>query len=160
MNVLIAILILSVYTLAMIKIIGGIPPSLSESVFWLKKKDRFIWTLVLFLVCFLCVPTLLDKSLEGTQFLAFLAIAGLAFVGAAPLVWADEDEMQFQVHQWGAIVCAACSQILLALNMPLLLLCWLPFIIAGFVIKWKKWKTMIFWGEMVCFFSTFAYCLI
>lgn len=160
MNILIAILILLIYTLIMIKIEGSIPPSLSASVFNLPTNKRWIWTVVLTAVCFLCVPTYIEKTSENTQFLAFLAIAGLAFVGAAPLVKFSDDKMQFRVHEIGAIICAACSQIHLVFNNYWLLLLWIPCIIYGFIEGWKTWKTMIFWAEMVCFGSTFAFCLI
>ena len=33
-------------------------------------------------------------------------------------------------------------------------------IIYGFVKGWNIWRTIVFWGEMVCFTSTFIYCLI
>ena len=144
----------------MIKIGGSIPPSLSASVFNLPTNKRWIWTVVLFTVCILVVPTYIEKVSENTQFLAFLAIVGLAFVGAAPLVKFSDDEMQFRVHKVGAIVCAACSQILLVFNCPWLLLSWIPFIVYGFIKGWKTWRTIVFWGEMVCFTSTFIYCLI
>lgn len=144
----------------MIKIGGSIPPSLSASVFNIPTNKRWIWTVVLFAVCFLCVPIYIEKTYDNTQFLAFLAIAGLAFVGAAPLVKFSDDEMQFMVHKVGAIVCAACSQILLVFNCPWLLLSWIPFIIYGFIKGWKTWRTIVFWGEIVCFASTFIYCLI
>ena len=160
MNIIIAIIILLVYTLVMIKIGGSIPPSLSASVFNIPTNKRWIWTVVLFAIYFLCVPTYIEKTSESTQFLAFLAIAGLAFVGAAPLVKFSDDEMQFRVHKVGAIVCAACSQILLVFNCPWLLLSWIPFIVYGFIKGWKTWITIVFWGEMVCFASTFIYCLI
>lgn len=160
MNIVIAILILLVYTLVMIKIGGSIPPSLSASVFNIPTNKRWIWTVILFAVCFLCVPTYIEKTDINTQFLSFLSIGGLAFVGAAPLVKFSDDEMQFKVHKVGAIVCAACSQLVLVFNCPWLLLLWIPFTAYGFVNGWKTWKTMIFWGEMVCFSGTFIYCLI
>ena len=160
MNILIAILILLIYTITLIKIGGQVPPSLSDSVFDIPTKHRWIWTVTLFVVCFLAVPTYIDKTGVNTQFLAFLSIGGLAFVGAAPLVKFSDDKMQFRVHEVGAIVCAACSQFVLVFNCPLLLLLWIPFIVYGFIKGWKKWTTIVFWGEMVCFTSTFTYCLI
>lgn len=162
MNIVIAIIILLVYTLVMIKIGGSIPPSLSASVFNLPTNKRWIWTVVLFAVCFLCVSTYIEKTSENTQFLAFLAIAGLAFVGAAPLVKFYDDEMQFRVHKVGAIICAACSQLVLAFNYLWLLLLWIPYIIAFIKLndfRAKGWNTKIFWAEMVCFSNTFIYCL-
>lgn len=163
MNILIAILILLIYTITLIKIGCQVPPSLSTSVFNLPTNKRWIWTVVLFAVCFLCVPTYIEKTSENTQFLAFLAIAGLAFVGAAPLVKFSDDKMQFRVHEVGAIVCAACSQLVLVFNCPWLLLLWIPYIIVFIKLndfRAKGWNTKIFWGEMVCFSSTFIYCLI
>lgn len=160
MNIILAIFILLLYTLTLIKIGGFVPPSLSESVFYLPTNKRWIWTVTILAVCFLCVPTYVENTSENTQFLAFLAIAGLAFVGAAPLVKFKDNKLQFDVHEKGAIICAVASQLVLIFNQPVLLLLWIPFIIAGFIIKFKEWRTIIFWGEMVCFSSTFIYCLL
>ena len=160
MNVLIAILILLIYIIVLIKIGGQVPPSLSDSVFNIPTKHRWIWTVVIIAVCFLAVPTYIEKTSESTQFLAFFAIAGLSFVGAAPLVKFSDDKMQFRVHEIGAIICAICSQLVLIFNCPILLLCWIPFIIAAITTGWKDWRTRIFWSEAVCFTSTFLYCLI
>ena len=158
-GVIVAIVILLAYTLSMIKHIGKTPGSLSASVFWLEYNQKIIWTIVLYAVCFLCLPTYLDKTSENTQFLAFIAIAALAFVGAAPLV-KNSKEMAYKVHCIAAAICAACSQLVLIFNCPILLLCWIPFIIAAITTGWKDWRTRIFWGEAVCFTSTFLYCLI
>lgn len=159
-NIIIAIIILLIYTFVLIRIGGAMPSSLSASVYFINKNKRWIWTAVLFAVCFLCIPTIIEKSNENTQFLGFLAIAGLGFVGAAPLVPIKEDSLQLKVHEIGAIVCAVCSQLLLMFNCTWLLLFWIPYIVAGFIIGWKKWRTMIFFGELVCFANTFIYCLI
>lgn len=160
MNIIIAIIILFIYTLVIIKIGGSIPPSLSASVFNIPTNKRWIWTVVLFAVCFLCVPTYIEKTGINTQFLSFLSIGGLAFVGAAPLVKCSDDKMQFRVHKVGAIICAACSQLVLAFNNAWLLLMWIPFIMFGCIVGFDMWRKKIFWGEMVCFSSTFIYCLI
>ena len=69
MNIVIAIIILLVYTLVMIKIGGSIPPSLSTSVFNIPTNKRWIWTAVILAVCFLCVPTYIEKTDINTQFL-------------------------------------------------------------------------------------------
>lgn len=145
---------------------GSIPPSLSDSVFSLPSNKRWIWTIVIFAICFLCIPTYIEKTSENTKFLAFLAIAGLAFVGAAPLVKMSDDKMQFKVHEVGAIVCAICSQLVLCFNNAWLLLAWSAYTC---IFVWytkdsgctfKTWKTKVFWAEMICFINTFIYCLI
>ena len=159
MNVIVAIVILSVYTLVLVRIGGQIPSSLSASVFDLPMSKRWIWTVVLAAVCFLCVPTYVCKAGDNTQFLAFIAIAALAFVGAAPLV-RDKSDLAYKVHCVAAVICAVLSQLVLVFNLPWLLLSWVPFVVAGFIVGWGKWRTMTFWAEMVCFVSTFAFCLI
>jgi hypothetical protein len=161
-NILIAIAILLAYVLSMIKDEGCIPSSLSVTVFSMEKKDRWIWCLVIWAVVFICLPTYICKVGENTKFLAFLAMAGLLFVGGAPLVIKSEDKMQYFVHCGAAVVCAVCSQLVLVFNQPLLLLAWVPWVVA-FVWITKdspRWRTMTFWGEMVCFANTFTFCLI
>ena len=164
----IAIIILLGYTIALCVRRGGVPSSLSASVFDLPKSQRWIWTVVLYAVCFcVLVPfgtggvSFLDKVSENTQFLAFIAIAALAFVGAAPLV-TDKTDLAYKVHCVAAVVCAVCSQLVLVFNQPWLLFCWFPFVVA-FVYMWAAhfaWRTKTFWAEMVCFGSTFIFCLI
>ena len=160
MNIVIAIIILLVYTLVMIKIGGSIPPSLSASVFNIPTNKRWIWTVVIFTVCIFVVPTYIEKTDINTQFLSFLSIGGLGFVGAAPLVKLKNDVLQFKVHEIGAIICAICSQLVLIFNYPIFLSSWIIFIIPAIIIGWKNWRTKIFWGEMICFSNTFLYCLL
>ena len=171
MNIVLAISILLGYTIALCIKGGGVPSSLSASVFDLPKSKRWIWTVVLYAVCF-CVlfpfgsggVSFLDKVSENTQFLAFIAIAALAFVGAAPLV-ADKTDLAYKVHCVAAVVCAVCSQLVLVFNQPWLLFCWLPWVATFIWLRqettWKaQWRTKVFWAEQVCFGSTFAFCLI
>ena len=77
MNIVIAILILLVYTIVMIKVGGSIPPSLSASVFNIPTNKYWIWTVVIFTVCILVVPTYIEKTDINTQFLSFLSIGEL-----------------------------------------------------------------------------------
>lgn len=129
--------------------------------FALPHRKRWIWTVVLYAVCFLCLMpwpwSYLDKVSENTQFLAFIAIAALAFVGAAPLV-KDNQTLAYKVHCTAAIICGVCSQLVLIFNQPWLLLLWLPWLY-WFVFKTRNeiWQTQTFWAEMVCFGSTFVF---
>ena len=164
MNIVLAIIVLLGYTIAMCIKGGGVPSSLSASVFDLPKGKRWIWTVVLSAVCFLCVPTYVEVTSDSTRFLAFIAIAALAFVGAAPLV-ADKTDMAYKVHCVAAVVCAVCSQLVLVFNQPCLLLCWIPWVCCFAISLFSKnihykWNTKVFWAEMVCFGSTFIFCLI
>lgn len=155
-QIILSILLLFGYTVTFCIKTGGVPPSLSASVFDLPMNKRWIWTVMLYSVVLLCLVPYIGKA-ESGQTMAFLALAGLGIVGAVPLV-ADTKDMGYQVHCGAAIMCAVCSQVVLVLNQPWLLLCWLPFIVTWMIVG--KWRTKTFWAEMVCFVSTFAFCLI
>ena len=170
MNIVIAIIILLVYTLVMIKIGGQVPPSLSASIFNIPTNKRWIWTVVLYSVCFLILypvdilpysVSILDKASENTRFLIFIAVAALAFVGAAPLV-KDKTDLAYTVHCVSAVVSAVASQIFLGFNNWIILLFWIPFIFAFSIYynRGDKFRTKVFWAEQVCFSSIFIYCLV
>lgn len=144
----------------MCKLEGGIPASLSATVFNLPTNKVWIWTVTIVAICFLCIPTFISKTSDNTRFLAFLSIAGLLFVGGAPLCRMKDYSLQYNVHCYSAVLCAVCSQLVLAFNCPWLLLLWIPIIGVTFKIGLDNFKTKVFWGEMTCFASTFIYCLI
>ena len=155
MNILLAFIILLVYTLYVIRLGGTIPPSLSESIFTLPRKRYWTWTATMFAVCILCMPSVIENTSTNTQFLAFIAVAAIGFVGAAPLCKYKDDKLQFNVHEKSAIIAGVLSQIVVFLNRPMLLALW--FIYGAFFKKMTK--TKLFWAEVVCFISTFLYCL-
>lgn len=100
MNLLLATLLMVAYiTFVVAKF--GIPKSISETHYLLGKMG-WLFQVTLFLVAFLVVPTLIDRSSENTRFLAFLACAGLAFVAAAPLF---KRELDGKVHYISAAIC-------------------------------------------------------
>lgn len=96
----VSLIIMSIY-LGMVLIKFGIPKSISET-YYLLGKMGWLFQVTLFSVAFLVVPTLIDRSSENTRFLAFLACAGLAFVGAAPLF---KRELDGKVHYISAAMC-------------------------------------------------------
>lgn len=79
----------------------GIPKSISDSYYLLGNRG-WMFQVTLFLVAFSVMPTLIDKSSEDTQFLAFLSCAGLIFVGAAPFFKRQFDN---KVHFISAAIC-------------------------------------------------------
>ena len=84
--VLSAMIVIALYVRAMAYVSKQIPESISQTVFLLPRKGQWVFTIVMWLVGFLLLPVLLEKVPEQTQFLAFLMVAGIGFVGAAPLV--------------------------------------------------------------------------
>lgn len=145
----IATCIIAVY-LGWYIILHGIPASISQTVY--KLPHEAIFTVVMYAIAFLTIPAMIDTCREGTEILAFLSIAGIGFVGAAPL-GKNCDE---RVHMGGAIFFGVCSQIMLALNNAVLLLMWVPTIVFLAIHKCKNW---LFWVEMTCILDLLIFSL-
>ena len=127
----------------------GIPGSISQTVYKLPHEAFF--TLVMYAIAFLTIMPMIDACSENTQVLAFLSIAGVGFVGAAPL-GKNCDE---RVHMGGALFFGVCSQTMLALNRPTLLLIWLPAAIVLLVVRGKNY---LFWVEIACIADLLVFC--
>lgn len=159
-NIIIAITILATYTLCLCVANKQIPSSLSASVFWLPPSGSWLWTVAIGAVAYLTMPALILKTPESYQFLGFISCAALAVVAVCPLI-RDKGDMSYKVHTGAAIVCAVCSQIIVAISCWWLLLLWIPWIIAFvWITKDHAWRTQTFWAEMTCFTISFIYVLI
>ena len=131
----------------------GVPDSISDTYYLLeatKKGFGWVFTVWCWAVIFTMLPAWLDMSTENTQFLAFLACAGLGFVGTAPQF---KEGMSRKVHYTGAGISAVAAILLTALaggwywQILLLIPC------AYFTYKMPR--TWLFWAEMCAFVSTF-----
>lgn len=151
--VVIALIVIALYTGAMIYSGRGIPESISQTVFLLPRKGQWVFTVVMWVVGFLLMPVLLEKVSEQTQFIAFLTISGVCFVGASPLVLKEKNT----IHYVCAAVAGIASQLLVALNQHLLLLLW--FLYVGYTLLAKDGSKNLFWVEVSCMLTVFAYCL-
>lgn len=80
-------------------------PDMVSSIYYLMGKKGWVFQVVMMLFGMLMMVCLLDCG-KGVQCLAFLACAGLMFVGAVPR-FLDENERK--VHKTGAIVSAVAS---------------------------------------------------
>ena len=151
--VLIALAVIVLYTGAMIYRSREIPASISSTVFLLPRKGQWVFTIVMWMVGFMLMPVLMEKVSEQTQFIAFLMIGGVCFVGAAPLV----PKAKNTVHYVGAVDAGIASQLLVALSQPLLLLTW--FLYVGYTLIAKDASRNLFLAEVLCMLNVFAYCL-
>jgi len=149
-----SIITIALYVGAMVYTGRRIPESISQTVFLLPRKGQWVFTIVMWLVGFLLLPVLLEKVSEQTQFLAFLMVAGIGFVGAAPLVAKEKNT----IHYVFAAIAGIASQLLVALNQPLLLLTW--FLYIGYTLVAKDVSRNLFWVEVLCMLNIFALCLI
>lgn len=166
-NIIIAVLILVAYIVTMCVVGKKIPDSLSQSVFFLPPGGAWLWTVVITVVSFLTVPTLIERSSENTQWMAFIAVFGLLLVAVCPLLpkkgtddQTDTKSPTYKIHIAGAVICAIMSQLDIAFNQPWLLLFWVPWAMAFvWFTKDGKWRTLTFWAEMTCFANTFTFIL-
>lgn len=127
----------------------GIPKSISDT-YYLLGKMGWLFQVTLFSVAFLVVPTLIDKSSENTQFLAFLACAGLAFVAAAPLF---KMELEGRVHYVSAAICCVGLVLWQVFNA-----CWITPLLCflAVLIPMVKDKKYMWWLEIATIVSTYV----
>ena len=111
----IATLVMSGY-LAYVVGCFGIPRSLSDT-FYLLGDRGWLFQVVLGLFGVLLMPIWIDLSSANTEFLAFLACAGLLFVAAAPCFKID---IEGKVHYTSAVICC-----IAAFAWQMMEMCWL-----------------------------------
>lgn len=141
----------------------GIPHSLSMTYYLYKDNYQkgFIFPMMMFLIVAFMMPAWVTMS-EGTdfQFLAFLAPAAIAFVGAAPAFLSGS--LESRVHEVSACLAAAFSLLWIISVTPY----WWTIIAFLFVVALAAYFTKtiktsyIFWLETIAFASTFTSAII
>ena len=156
MNILalIGFLVIFVYTVYIIYKTKDIPVSLSCSVYDLNIKNRWIFTIVMWIVGFMISPCLFAVASESTKILAFFTIGGLIGVGVDPLVKGEKN----LVHYISAIICGISSQILLFLDIPLVLLLWGLYI--PYTLIWEFSGKNMFFAELIMIIQIMLMCLL
>lgn len=130
----------------------GIPASLSDTYYKLEKRRKgagWFFTAMCWGISFPLLPYLLDVTPAGYQFTAFLACAGLMFVGAAPQF---KLSLTGPVHYVSAALCCAAAVLWCILSrywfIPLG-----AFLIFGWVAL--RYGKPMFWIEMAAFTSMY-----
>ena len=126
--VIIAIIIFVTYLTAVICLFG-IPASISDSYYLFENKRKgfgWLFTAMCWIVGGLLLPALLEMTPDNYQFTAFLACAGLIFVGTAPQF---KLSLTGSVHYSGAAVCVLASQVWVGfICWWILILVWIAYI--------------------------------
>ena len=161
--VIIAFLLYLVYNGVVLRLFG-IPKSLSMTFYLFQEKKK--WTRIFFpimmiSIAFLLLPAWLEISaLSSLQFLAFLAAAGILFVGAAPAF--KSSNLENTVHMTSAIVAAifAILWVVLVSKLWWVILVWSA--ITGLIMLVTKTvkSSYIYWLETIAFMSTFTSILV
>ena len=150
--VLTTILLTLIYNIVLVKRNKGIPPSLSHSfyVFGGNPGGYVFYGYLVAMFAMLIVP-MIEATPEKWEFLPFLALASLCFVGAA----ADflEEKQTRTVHVLSAIVAAALS-VLWCVAVGY----WFIPLVLAVVVAYPIYKNpinKIYWLEIGCFVSVF-----
>ena len=152
---LLSLILLTIYIMYAVRMCG-VPWSLSDTYYQLKKRNRPAWLfqMAMIIPAMLLMPVWLECSSGNLQFLAFLSCGGLMFVGSAPLF---KGEFQSKVHYTGTAISGLAAILWLCLSG----LWWLPLITVnaavGIAIFKSRW---MFWLEMAAFVSTYIGLLI
>ena len=152
--VIIAMVVIALYMGAMIIHTKEIPESISATSYTLPSAGKWVFSAVFGVVGICLAPVLIENSTENTQFLAFLTIAGLFGVGGTPLLVREKNT----IHNVCAIVAGFASQLLVYLNSPHLMLLWFCYV--GYTLAAKDGSKNLFWVEVACMLTIFAYCII
>ena len=131
-------LIIASYTAAVCIKQKGVLASISATFYRLEHKNWFMATT--WLTAGLLMPAILEVSRPDTEFLAFLACAGMFLVGAAPNF---KEDFEGDIHELGAICCIVGSQL------------WVMFNVSDSVIADFYRTKPMFWVEIAALLATY-----
>lgn len=158
-------LVIAAYTAAVCVKQKGIPYSMSSTYY--KLSHPYWFMVVMWGTALLLMPAVLESSREGTEWAAFLALAGLMLVGATPKC---REEYEGKIHNAGAIESVAMSQLWVILNQPLVLYVWMAWAIYTITYMARhmtddvesdfKRTRPLFWVEMVALVAVYLTVII
>lgn len=122
----------------------GLPDCLSDIYY----SVGLFFTAMMLFVAFFLLPSMIDATPENYQCLAFLANAGIVFVGAAPNY---KEGMERNVHRTAAMISGGCSVVWTAIVSPWHCM-YLLIALVGIVDR-RRW---LLWFELPCFAMIYA----
>ena len=156
----ISMLVIAIYTVAVCIKQRGIPYSISATFY--KLNHPYWFKVTMWFTAGLLLPAVLGTSKTGTEWMAFLACAGMFFIGATPNF---KDEFEGKVHDVGAVLCVADSQLWVAFNNHWYLLIWVIWLVYTVVYMSRHVSDSIisdflrtrpmFWVEVVALITTY-----
>ena len=127
-----------------------IPFSISQTVRSLDDKNKWLFSVMMFIVAMLIAPQLIEiMNPFGYELLAFISVLGLIGVGTDPLGGGDKDI----IHYVSAVIMGVSSQMIVWLISPWLMLLWLPYVIYTMYMDDGRWNMMF--AEMVMMIALF-----
>lgn len=135
---------------------NGIPDSISDTFYALEHKLWFGTTM--WLTSSLLMPSILDRTPDTYQFMAFLMCAGLMVAGIAPNFKKGIDR---PIHITAATIAAVSSQAWVAVMNPAILFVWIAWFVHTLIGIKENWNgdlkesflltKPLFWAEAIAF---------
>lgn len=131
------------------------PNSISQTVYMLSEKWKWLFTVVMFVAAFMIAPQLMTvASAHGCEFLSYLTVAGILGVGVDPLVKNEKNI----IHYASAVIMGVSSQVLVLLVNPWFFLSWVSYIC--YTLYMEDGRKNMFVGEMSMYSNTCMVCLL
>lgn len=159
--IILSLIVIASYVGVMIRR-NGIPYSISDTYYSLEHKAWFGFSIIS--TALLLMPSILERTPESYQFLAFLMCAGLCFVGVAPNFKTGLDR---PVHIVATSIAALCSQVWVVLAQPWIMVLWIVYVM-WIVFNFNKSSPMLsfynrlastkplFYAEVVMIITVYA----
>ena len=131
-----------------------IPDSVSAMVYALPHAWRYLWTVWLWAVSMLLLPSLMDRLGSYWQFIGFLWCASMAFCGALPLIKGEDNQLHYVFGIAAGVLSQACVLVLC----PWWLAAWVVYLVflhkGAFVDLTGMWYGKnVFVAETICYVS-------
>jgi hypothetical protein len=121
-----------------------IPFSISQTVNSLDSENKWLFTVIMFIVAMLIAPQLFVMMQPfDYDILAFMTALGLMGVGADPL---DDDEKDV-IHYVSAFIMGVTSQMIVWIVFPWMMTLWIPYVLYTMYMDDGRWNMMF--AEMV-----------
>ena len=156
-------LLVALYVGATIWSARKLPDSVSAIVYMLPRAGQWAWTVWVWAVSMLLLPSLMEVMPEDLKVLGFLTVGAMLFIGAMPLVRNEKNTAHYVL----AIAAGILSQVCVAILSSIWLTAWMlfPFLMGSVYVQPWGWlgKAMtgkgVFVAEAVCWL-TLTGCLI
>lgn len=150
----ISFLIFVAYVIMVLGYLTYIPASLSETYYLLPGGVKHLFPAMLWTVSFLLLPKALDVTPPEWQFLIFLALAAIVFVGAAPEFHDPQEGKTHTVAAYAAAILGIAWAVIAADGFFYLVLSFIVACLAANATRTVK-SGLTFWLELIAFSTVY-----
>ena len=135
-----------------------IPESLLKTIFGLPECCRYVWAAIVAMIIYCMIPVFLATS-ESALCCVLIIIGCCGLVsGAASLIICGTEWNTWVFYKYATAMFCVCSQLLIAITMPVILTGWLLYVPCLVIKKMRSQK--FFYLQILCFIMNFVLCLL